>query len=72
MKSYQINVKKCLIIPDVHQDVEWVMSILEKEKGNYVSSRVITLIPISQPSKFQVLKKRRVSLRAFAMEFLAQ
>jgi hypothetical protein len=35
MKSYQINVKKCLIIPDVHQDVEWVMSILEKEKGNY-------------------------------------
>lgn len=30
-----INSKSCLLITDPHQNISWVKSILEKEKGNY-------------------------------------
>lgn len=35
MKPFEIKSKSCLLIFDWHQDVNWIKSILEKEKGNY-------------------------------------
>lgn len=35
MKPFEIKSKSALLIFDWHQDVNWVKTILEKEKGNY-------------------------------------
>lgn len=35
MKPFEIKSKSCLLIFDWHQDVNWVKTIFEKEKGNY-------------------------------------
>jgi hypothetical protein len=35
MPEWEINCNNCLVISDIHQDINWVKSILEVEKGNY-------------------------------------
>lgn len=35
MHPYQISASSCLIIPDVHQDLEWVERVIAAEKGNF-------------------------------------
>lgn len=41
MKPYQINAERCLVLPDIHQDLAFARTALEREKGNY--DHVITL-----------------------------
>ena len=35
MKPFEVKGSKVLIISDIHQDINWVKTILEKEKGNF-------------------------------------
>lgn len=35
MKPFEIKAKSALILADIHQDINWVKTILEKEKGNF-------------------------------------
>lgn len=35
MKLFEVKGSKVLIIPDFHQDINWVKTILETEKGNF-------------------------------------
>lgn len=34
-KSWCINNKRVLVIPDIHQKLDWALAIIEKERGNY-------------------------------------
>jgi hypothetical protein len=35
LKPYQIKADTCLVISDIHQDLNYAKSVIEKEKGNY-------------------------------------